>query len=154
MLKAVFHKFYLVHTWILCSNCDPPMWDLCSSHMFPGGCEGASKLVLLNRSYQTITFLTHSLLNSVVNFEPASVYWANSECYFFSQKLRLIFWSKWRTDELVHVVFLLFPLNSVSTYFCKPEVYFQPNTTSMIKLFCENSKQLKAVNYFRKKAPS
>ena len=37
---------------------------------------------------------------SIVNFESANVYWTNSECYFFNQKLRLKIWSKWRTDDL------------------------------------------------------
>ena len=35
-----------------------------------------------------------------------------------------------------------------------PEVYLGPYKTSMIKRFCESSKWLWALNYFRKKAPS
>ena len=31
------------------------------------------------------------------------------------------------------------------------EVYLEPSQTSTVELFCENSRQLKAVNYFRKK---
>ena len=35
-----------------------------------------------------------------------------------------------------------------------PEAHLQPSRISMIGLFCENSKQVKTVNYFHKKAPS
>ena len=37
---------------------------------------------------------------------------------------------------------------------CTPEAYLERSRTSMMELFCENSQQLKVVNYFGKKAPS
>ena len=34
------------------------------------------------------------------------------------------------------------------------ETYLEPTRTFPMEFFCENSKRLKTVNYFRKKAPS
>ena len=39
-------------------------------------------------------------------------------------------------------------------YFTSLRMYLEPCQTSMMKLFCENSKGLEAVNCFRRKTPS
>ena len=60
--------------------------------------------------------LTPSSIISIVNSEHALNYLANFKWYFSIQKLRLKFWSKWKTSELVLVV-LFFLRNSVSSIF-------------------------------------
>ena len=82
--------------------------------------------------------LTPSSNISIVNFEPVFVYWVNFKCYFFIQKLLLKFWSKWRRDELVPVVWF-FSRKSVSSISVSLKHFFKPSWTSEKELFCENS---------------
>ena len=82
--------------------------------------------------------LTPSSNISIVNFEPVFVYWVNFKCYFFIQKLLLKFWSKWRRDELVPVVWF-FSRKSVSSISVSLKHFFKPSWTSEMELFCENS---------------
>ena len=82
--------------------------------------------------------LTPSSNISIVNFEPVFVYWVNFKCYFFIQKLLLKFWSKWRRDELVPVVWF-FSRKSVSSISVSLKHFFKPSRTSEMELFCENS---------------
>ena len=82
--------------------------------------------------------LTPSSNISIVNFEPVFAYWVNFKCYFFIQKLLLKFWSKWRRDELVPVVWF-FSRKSVSSISVSLKHFFKPSWTSEMELFCENS---------------
>ena len=82
--------------------------------------------------------LTPSSNISIVNFEPVFVYWVNFKCYFFIQKLLLKFWSKWRRDELVPVVWF-FSRKSVSSISVSLKHFFKPSWTSEMELFCKNS---------------
>ena len=82
--------------------------------------------------------LTPSSNISIVNFEPVFVYWVNFKCYFLIQKLLLKFWSKWRRDELVPVVWF-FSRKSVSSISVSLKHFFKPSWTSEMELFCENS---------------
>ena len=42
----------------------------------------------------------------------------------------------------------------VYVHYCCKETYLELSQTSTMEIFCENSQQLKAINYFRKKSPS
>ena len=53
-------------------------------------------------------------------------------------------------DELKEVKYI----SKIKSLQLKSEAYLEPKRASMIKLLCENSQQLKAVIYFRKKAAS
>ena len=80
-------------------------------------------------------FETPSAIIFLVNFKPAFVYWANSECYFSIKKLCPNFYQS--EQEINPYQSRRFLKNLLPKYFRKPEAYFQPSRISAIELFLQ-----------------